>query len=75
MIFLLITLWIISGLLLAGFMFGPFYNNEHEVDRLRIHSVLSGIFMGPFVLLMVLSFYTEFWDTLGRLQYKFVLTK
>jgi hypothetical protein len=75
MIILLIALWIFVGLVLAGFLFGPFYYNEHEVTWIRGNSIAMGIIMGPFTLLPVLAFYFDFWESIGGVKWKSVFAK
>ena len=79
LIFLLATLWIISGWLLAGFGFGPFYNYQlaSYIKKARVMLFWAGAAFGPFIAFPIIGFYHEFWGTAGveKIQWKFLFSK
>jgi len=75
--FLIVALWIISGCLLAGFGFGPFYNSKTAVSEARLLLFGLGTVTGPLILLFIFDFYHKFLGTSGveKVQWKFLFSK
>jgi len=66
---LCIALWMVIGVTLAGFVYGPFhahFPDRVETKRLRVSAILCGIAMGPCLLFPVTMFYLEWWQSVGR---------
>jgi hypothetical protein len=75
--FLYATLWIVAGMALSGFIYGPFharFPGHIETKKLRIPALLCGVTMGPCILFPIALFYLEWWHSVGqRIFWKFPL--
>jgi len=68
-----IILWSVSGIMVAGFVYGPFFY-KHNYTEIRKRCYLLGMIGGPMISAVVaFRFYSEEWDTIGKVYWKSLL--
>lgn len=67
--FLFITAWALTGLILAGYLYGPYHwkgPQSAECEKMRWAAIFCGLIMGPFTFVPITMFYSEWWATLNK---------